>query len=306
MRAESQPLRPDPLQLSVVIAAWNGQASLERCLRSLRRDSLSETEVIVASNFDGATEAMLRDHFPDVRYVAMPVGTTVPRLRAEGIRYSTGEIVALAEDHCTFDRDWCAELKRAHQQPCAAIGGAVENASVGRALDWAVYFYDYGKFMLPLGAGRTEALSGNNVSYKRTALQQVESAFQEGVFEPFLHAELVRHGHSLYLAPSMVVYHQKLYHAGDATVKAYHLARSYAAKRVAAASQLKRSAFVAGSLFLPFLLPVRIVLRTLGKRRLILKLIRCLPYLLLLTGSWAFGEFCGYLTGAGNSETVWK
>jgi glycosyltransferase involved in cell wall biosynthesis len=294
------------LELSVVIAAWNGQASLEKCLRSLLRDSLTETEVIVASNFDGETEAIVRDRFPDVRYVAMPAGTTVPRLRAEGIRYSTGEIVALAEDHCTFDRDWCAELKRAHQQPCSAIGGAVENASARRALDWAVYFYDYGKFMLPLSAGRTEALSGNNVSYKRTALQEVAAAFQEGVFEPFLHAELIRRGHSLYLAPSMIVYHQKLYYAGDATAKAYHLARSYAAKRVAGASLPKRSLFVVGSLLLPFLLPARIVLRTLRKRRLVLKLIRCSPYLLLLTASWAFGEFCGYLTGAGNSEIEWK
>jgi hypothetical protein len=48
------------------------------------------------------------------------------------------------------------------------------------------------------------------------------------------------------------------------------------------------------------------VLRTLRKRRLILQLIRSLPYLLLLTASWSAGEFCGYLAGAEKSPSEWK
>ena len=48
------------------------------------------------------------------------------------------------------------------------------------------------------------------------------------------------------------------------------------------------------------------MLRTLRKRRLILQLIRSLPYLLLLTASWSAGEFSGYLAGAGESASEWK
>src|SRR5712692_6335762 len=96
------------LKLSIVIAAWNGNAALERCLMSLRRDGeAADTEVIVVTNF--AAE-MLESRFRYVQHVSMPPGSTVPVLRTAGICCSGGEIVALAEDHCTFGENWCSEL----------------------------------------------------------------------------------------------------------------------------------------------------------------------------------------------------
>ena len=71
-------------KLSVVIAAWNGLSSLERCLRSLKADGqASDTEVIVVTNFDAAE--MLETQFPCVQHVAASSHTTVPVLRAIGI-----------------------------------------------------------------------------------------------------------------------------------------------------------------------------------------------------------------------------
>ena len=261
-------------------------------------------ETIVVSNFDlGETIAR---QFPHVRQVVMEPATTVPVLRAEGIRRSTGDVVALAEDHCTFAVDWASAVMKIHGLPHAVIGGAVENGAAQSALGWAVYFYDYGRYMLPLTAGPAAALSGNNVSYKRAALLEVEGSFREGLYEPFTHSELARRGHALYLSPEMVVYHQKQYRLGEAAAQAYHLARSFAAKRVGNSSLLKRGAFTGGSLILPLLLPARIAARTLRKGRLVSELLRSLPYLVLLTTSWSWGEFCGYLAGAGSSTSRWK
>jgi hypothetical protein len=295
------------LRLSVVVAAWNGREAVERCLRSLGWDAqAADTEVIVVTNFEAGTREMIRAQFPRVRHLSMPSGTTVPQLRTRGIRHARGEIVALSEDHCTFQANWCSAVKKVHELPHAAIGGAVENASGSRALDWAVYFYDYGKFMLPLEAGVAPALSGNNVSYKRAVLEEAKTSFRNGFFEPFTHAELARRGHTLFLSPVLVVYNQKHHRTTDAIAQAYHLAREYAGKRVNHANPATRALFVAGSLILPFLLPVRIVFRTLRKHRLIGKLLGSLPFLLLLTSSWSFGEFCGYLAGAGNSVKKWN
>src|SRR5690348_12068903 len=124
------------LRLSVVIAAWNGKQAVARCLRSLECDTQeTDTEVVVVSNFDEGTEAMIRDEFPAVKHVSMPSETTVPQLRTAGIERSRGQIVALAEDHCTFKHHWGSAVKKAHELPYAAIGGAVENASGKRALD---------------------------------------------------------------------------------------------------------------------------------------------------------------------------
>lgn len=290
-----------------MIAAWNGIASLQQCLQSLECDRQgADTEVLAVTNFDGGIREMLQDQFPCVQHVSMPLDTTVPRLRSVGIQRSVGEIVALAEDHCTFATNWCAELIKTHELPFSVIGGAVENASVERALDWAVYFYDYGNFMLPLTAGIVPALSGNNVSYKRAALEEVEESFREGFFEPFTHGELARREHRLYLTPALVVYHRKRYTTKGAVAQAYHLARNFAAKRVQGSPLPRRAVFTIGSLALPLLLPGRIVLRIVGKRRLVPQLARSLPYLLLLTTSWSLGEFCGYLAGPGRSADEWK
>src|SRR5579864_1631042 len=91
------------LRLSIVIASWNGLPSLERCLRSLKGDGQAPgTEVIVVTNFDGTVSEILKSHFSGVQLLSLPANTTVPMLRKAGVLKSRGEIVVLAEDHCTF------------------------------------------------------------------------------------------------------------------------------------------------------------------------------------------------------------
>ena len=182
----------------------------------------------------------------------------------------------------------------------------MENASTERALDWAVYFFDYGNFMPPMRAGVARALSGANASYKRPALMEVESSFRSGFHEAVTHAEIVKRGHGLYLAPAVIVYHHKNYKIKPAMALAYHLARSYAGRRVRHASVWRRGLFVLASPALMVLLPARVIAETLCRKRHIGALARSLPYLLLLTSSWSWGEFRGYLGGEGRSAAQWK
>lgn len=295
------------MRLSIVVAAWNGPRSLERCLASLGDEARApDTEVIAATNFDGGVGTLLHARFPHVRHVATPRGTTVPVLRTAGIRCAAGEIVALTEDHCTFDPRWCEEIKKAHNLPYAAIGGPVENAGGASALDWAVYFYDYGTFMLPGRAGIVKSLSGANVSYKRAVLEQVESGFRDGFFESFTHVDIARLGYPLYFVPSAIVYHHKSYRLGTAVTQCYHLSRGYAAKRVSNAPAVRRGAFVAASILLPLVLLERVVVRTVRKGSHVREMVRSLPYLSLLLSCWSWGEFCGYIAGAGRSLGEWR
>ncbi|MGI0001659.1 MAG: glycosyltransferase family 2 protein [Nitrososphaeraceae archaeon] len=295
------------MKLSVVIAASNNASLLEQCLASLRgQGEAADIEVIVVSNYNAGTQEMIEKQFPQVKHISLPEDTTVPELRAMGISYSRGEIMALAEDHCVFDENWCSEIKKAHELPYSVIGGSVENASCERSLDWAVYFYEYGKYMLPNQADVVDSLPGNNVSYKRCVLEEIDGSLRKGFFETFIHWELRRQGYSLYLIPSAIVYHKKSYKAKETFIQCYHHGRSFAGLRVSDASLLKRIEFILGSLILPFLLPLRIVLRAIRKGRHIRELFLSLPYLLLLMVGWSFGEFCGYVGGEGRSSRKWK
>jgi GT2 family glycosyltransferase len=294
------------IRVSVVVAAWNKRALLERCLASLEDQcGAGDPEIIVAGNYDSGSSEMIRMRFPNVRFILMPEGTTVPRLRAEGINHATGEVVALIEDQCFVDRDWCAELKKAHRLPYPAVGGAVENASTRRAIDWAVYFYDYGKYMLPGIAGAAAALPGNNVSYKRSALNKIERAFQNGFFETFINWELKASGADLFFAPSAVVYHNRSYHTGEAVSECYHHGRAFAGKRVSGVGVSVRLARALATIVLPVVLSGRIVLATVGKRRHLKELLVALPHITLLMVTWSFGEMTGYLRGEGASASKW-
>lgn len=296
-----------PPHLSVVIAASNGPPCLCRCLNSIKGQIEShDAEVLVITNFDASSvEAKLRGH-RSIRFDSLPEDATVPELRTRGLKNARGDIIALSEDNVLFDADWCAALKEAHKSPHEVIGGPVARADERRAQDWAVYFYEYGRFMPPVSAGPVDRLAGNNVSYKRAALSPVWEMIEDGFVETFVHQELQRRGYTLYLAPEAKVYHFKQYAFRETLRQCFHHGRSFAGVRIQGATLGRRFAFIAGSLALPILLPARILLRTLRKRRHLRALARSFPYLLGFLTSWSLGEFCGYAAGPGDSIQHWK
>ncbi len=297
-------LEPASLELSVVVAASNDLAALEKTLDSLRGQAeTADTEVIAVCNFEVKDEVAKR--FPFVRCVTLASDTTVPELRARGIHVARGKIIALVEDYCTLDELWCAEIKKAHQSQHAIVGGSVENRCPDKALNWAAYFYDYGKYMAPVQAGPAQTLSGMNVSYAREVLREVQESFRDGFYEVFAHDELKRRGHQLYLEPSAVVYLAKDYRFREIFRSYFHQARAFAGRRVADSALINRAVLALGACALPILLPGRVVLRTVPNRRYLLQLLRCFPHLFALTASWSVGEFCGYLFGEGESSRKW-
>ncbi|MEP6703307.1 MAG: glycosyltransferase [Acidobacteriota bacterium] len=296
-------MKDEKINLSIVVASWNGTASLLRCLESLESQTNRATEeIIVVSNF----APDLPKNGWSAAFHVRPDSFTVPDLRRDGIAAARGDIVAMIEDHCTVDVNWIREIREAHASDATVIGGAVENTSGGNSLDWAVYFYDYGKFMPPNSAGMTEALSGLNTSYKRAVLDEIHDTYQNGFFETFANEALKSRGHQLSMIPSAIVYHNKRYELRPALSHCYHLARSYAARRVANEPFGKRSILIFGSLFLPILLPARVVLSVIRKGRNLGHLLRAIPFLIVLMSAWSYGEFRGYSAGEGDSRAKWR
>ena len=267
------------IRLSIVIAAWNGTEALRRCLVSLEKQ-VAAVEIIAVSNFSTA-ELETDSRFKFVKFVTLAAETTVPNLRRHGICLARGEIVALAEDHCFFDANWCQNIKAAHESEYKAIGGAIENASVESALDWAVYFFDYGKYMPPIRTNQFETLSGFNASYKKEVLDELRKIYEDGFFETFFNEELKKRGHKLYLTDSAIIYHAKNYELKETLIQFYHLARSFAAKRVVVAPLSTRAGFITVSLALPIILPTRIALNIIRKKRRIKELLRSFPFIVL-------------------------
>src|SRR4029453_7697862 len=94
--------------------------------------------------------ARIRERWPAVRLIRLDERSTIPRLRAAGIGATSSPIVALTSESCVPAPGWFAALRRAHADGPDAVGGAIENGSTDRLIDWAVFFCEYGRYMTPL------------------------------------------------------------------------------------------------------------------------------------------------------------
>ncbi len=294
-------------QLSVIIADVNGPPMIGACLEALSRQHGDvDAEVIVAEATGEETVRFIQDQFPWVEVLPFPNRMTIPELRVAALKHSSGDIVAVIEDHCDPDEHWCEEIINAHKDhpECIAVGGAVENGNCERLMDWAVYFAEYSSYMPPLPRGLVNDLPGNNVAYKRAAFQgidELEKDLSRGFWESTLHQKLLARGERFLSEPSITVYHRKRFGLFYSLSQRFHYSRYYAGTLFASGSLRTRLFRSVVSLALPPLLMVRIGRRVAHKRRHRKKLVQTVPLLAIITVVWAAGELVGSLFGSGQS-----
>lgn len=291
-------------KISVVIASVTGAAHLDECLRALECQTLKDqAEVIVADRCGASIADAIRNRDLNLKLLNFPQETTIPQLRALGMKHSQGDIIALTEDHCLAHPCWYERILRAHETRSGVIGGAVENdPSITRAVDWAVFFCEYGRFMNPVPNGEVVDLPGNNVSYPREFLAHISDLLERGSsWEGDWHARLRKHNVKLYSDPSIIVYHKKEFGLGYFLRQRYHYSRSYAAMRTQGAPAQKKFIRAALCFALPLILTLRIASWVVAKKRRFSMLLRTLPLIALFTVVWAWGELIGHLLGPGDS-----
>jgi glycosyltransferase involved in cell wall biosynthesis len=290
-------------RLSLVVASVNGAAALADCIASFAQQPLSnEIEIVIAESSTGDEAGNICKRYPNVRHLHFEERKSIPELRAIGLLVASAPILAMTEDHCLAAPDWIESALAAHAGDWLVIGGAVENSATERVVDWAVYFCEYGRFMLPVELGPTNDLPGPNVSYKRAAFELFRDLLEPANWEPFWHWRLMERGVTLINDPRLVVYHHKHFTFGGFLRERYHYARSFAGRRIEGAPWPRRAFFTFGAPLLPPLLLARIMRRVLRKRRHRREFLTALPYITCFTLSWSLGELIGYLFGPGNSQ----
>ncbi|WP_395622138.1 glycosyltransferase [Sphingomonas daechungensis] len=276
---------------------------LAECLEALAKQADPPTmEIIVAHHEPIEGLDAVKARFSDVRFLSTPdvvkrVGGRehhdVPRGRA--IAAATGELIGLLEDHELPDPRWAASVVEAHRRTDAGIGGAIENG-VDRALNWAVYFCDFGRYQNPVPAGASAFASDANVTYKRADLDLVRESWEDAYREVPVNDALRALGKTISLDPTMVVYQNR--HAltfGEALRERYSWGRSYGATRVTWLTTPKRLAYTALAPVLPALLLLRMGRRAWQRKRHFGNFLRAVPFIVPLLMAWSSGEMAGYL-----------
>lgn len=283
--------------LSIVVASWSSDESLARCLTSLA-PQWDGAEVIVATNRPGSELERL---YPQARFLHGSDGATVFQLRMLGADAARGRLVALLEDHAAAGPRWATALRAAHRAGHGIVGGPVENGLRSRAVDWALYFVEYGFYMPPMAAGPAPRLSGLNIAYDRELLRSCREVWRESLQENEINDALRTQGHALHLAPDAVVESFLPMSLGYAMGHLRDGGRHFARYRASRCSRTMRLVWALASPLVPVVLFLRLV-RGVASRRLarLGPLIRALPFLALVLGAWGWGEATGYIAGGRN------
>jgi hypothetical protein len=297
----------DRPQLTVSIIMFSGPAALARCLDALlAQQDAPPPEIIVPCDDALRDINALRERYPAVEFLHSPGRRTPAQLRAGAVSRAHGEIVALLEDHCVPDPDWCARIIAAHQRNAAAIGGSVEKGfppgrSHDSALNWAVYMTDYSRYMNPLPEGPTHALTDCNVTYKRAALDEVRDVWANEFHENIVNGRLEERGHELWLDPRIIVREHRPLSISSAARDRYAFGRLFASTRVENAPLARRLVYAGASVIMPPVLALRAAGNLRQRRRHTEQIARCMPALLFVASVWMLGEMVGYLTGSPGS-----
>ena len=287
-------------KLSVVVASQNARESVGDCLRALKNQCEGgKVEIIVVDNSTDGTDEIVKREFPSVTFVAAAKEKFIPELWGIGINESAGEYIALTTSHFVPAETWTAEILRAHEQPFAGIGGAIENEDTAGLVSWAVYFCRYSPYMLPFIETEVEDFAADNASYKRLDLERVKDSMRDGFWETFVHQEMRRAGMTLAKTPKVVVYHQKSFTFSGFMNQRFHHGRQFGETRAAKMTALRRSMMITLSPTIPLIYLFRITRRVFDKKRNIGKFFASLPILILFLLSWSSGEFIGYLRSSG-------
>jgi hypothetical protein len=283
--------------LSVVVVMLGGRDYLPRCLAALQRQTGGvRPEIIVPCDERAGDLTALRGRHPDVQFVPVEGRRTYAELRAIGFHRARGTIIALTEDHCSPDPDWCRQILELHESAHAAVGGAVDKGPDG-LLNWAIYLCDFSRYMNPVPEGPSAYLTDCNVSYKRRALEPLAPLWAREFHETTINWTLAAQGHSLWLSPRVVVRQQRSLSLGAALGERYRFGRLFARTRVAATPWIKRPLYAAGAFVLPLLFMARVARNVVARRRARDRFVLALPAIALLNTVWGLGELVGYLEG---------
>lgn len=213
---------------------------------------------------------------------------------AAGLHSAQGTILAVLEDYAIPATDWCEQILAAHQLGYPVVGGAVEHSGTG-AVNWAIYFLDFGRYQLPLKEGPVNFLTDVNITYTRAALEAVRSDWAEAYNEVTVNWALQKQGAVLWLKPQIVVRRDRGRSTWQATLlERFYSGRIFGRKR---ASEISSPALVGYAVLCP-IIPLLVIGRLARKiftgKRNRLELVKAFPWVILFAWAWSFGELAAY------------
>jgi uncharacterized integral membrane protein len=143
-------------------------------------------------------------------------------------------------------------------------------------------------------------LNGANIAYRRKKLLQYKDVLNSGYWEVVLHPLLAVDG-GFWSESRMGVYHTGPFAFGYYIKQRYLLSRVWGGTQRDKVGNRRRIIYLIIGPLIPFLLLMRIFQRVRRTPRYLNKFLAAFPLLVPILIAYVFGEWLGYLVGAGDA-----
>lgn len=225
-------LDPDAPVLSAIVIAREDEATIERSVRAVvEQECPVRFEVIVVVSGSPRTAAIVRERFPEVTLIDLPVPALPGNARNAGLRVARGEYVSFPGSHVELQPGSLAARLRAHDAGWPMVTGSIVNGNPTPA-GWASYFLDHSSALPGRPSGELAGAPAH-CSYVREFLLAV-GGFPEGVRageDTVVNDALWRRGHRAYRAREIRLTHRSPCQGAVSLVR-HHFARGRAFGRI--------------------------------------------------------------------------
>ncbi|MDE2020495.1 MAG: glycosyltransferase family 2 protein [Patescibacteria group bacterium] len=210
--------------ISVVIPNWNGRKFLEICLRSLKKQSLQNFEVLLVDN--GSTDdsvPFILQFYPEYSVIREPRNAGWGAASNRGIAASKGEYVLLLNNdlelHPDFMKSISREIEALQEYSMFATRilafddrNLIDSLGEEVRHDWTVTKRRHHLQDTPEAHAATEVFAPSATAglYRRSLFEDVgffDEDFFIGYDDPDLHFRSRLQGHRCVLVPSAIAYH---------------------------------------------------------------------------------------------------
>lgn len=198
------------LDVSVIVPAFRGFATIGACLESVTRAATSEhCEIIVVESSGDGSADLVRTQFPQVRLIESSHRLSAGAARNEGFRQARGRLWLCVDQDCEVPEDWITRLVALlGRDGVGAAGGSIAVANPANFAGWCVYFLEFLTHFPSDGPIRHDNfLIGANSGWRPEAIGQ--QAFPDQTLGEDLLAsdEIRRNGFAVLYDPSLTVRH---------------------------------------------------------------------------------------------------
>ncbi len=200
------------LQFSVIIPAYQAEATIGRCLDALSRQTVPQAayEVIVVDDASTDRTSERVRAFPGVHLLTQPHAGPAAA-RNLGLRQAGGHIVLFTDSDCEPALDWIQQMVAPLRDPVVAGSKGVYRTRQRELVARFVQIEYEDKYDRMLGQAAIDFVDTYSACYRRELLLAeggFDTAFpQASVEDQELSFRLARHGHRLVFAPAACVYH---------------------------------------------------------------------------------------------------